>query len=219
MRALPLCLLLSLPALAQEAATPAEPSAPPVMSTEATETSSVPSAFLDQAVKVDTAGRITVGRAATPLSARELFERMGRVDLVAKSDSLASRRLWLSLSAGAVAVVGGVVGGVLIGTGPRLASVECESDIRVYNDICVPRAAQHNISGTAVIVTGVATGLLLGTLAFWSDPAVLTRDETASLASSYNAQLARRLKSQPTGLKVVPVVTPDGAAVTASLRF
>lgn len=189
------------------------------MSTEQAEVSQVPSGFLDQALKVDVKNEITEGRSATPVTHRQLFERLGRTDLVAESTAREQRRLWLLVSAGAVAVAGVVSGSIFIATGPNLASPACESDVRIYNEVCVPRAAQHNIAGTALIATGVATGLLLATLAYWSDPRVLTRDETSALISSYNSGLAKKLKTTPSGWKITPVITPDGAAVAASVKF
>jgi hypothetical protein len=83
----------------------------------------------------------------------------------------------------------------------------------------VPRANQHNISGTAIIVSGVVGALLMAGFAYGSDPAVLTRDETVSLVGTYNSQLARQLRRPPAGLRLLPMVTPDGASLTASLRF
>ena len=206
-------LLASLRVFAQEM-TP-----PPVMAAEDAEVAQVPTGFLDQALKVDVKNRITEGKAGTLVTHRQLYERTGRIDLVTQSDNRAARRLWLAISAGVVAGAAGIVGGVLIATAPRLNTVECESDVRVYNDVCVPRAAQHNVAGTAVIATGVVTGLLLGTLAFWSDPDVLTRDQTLALVSGYNSQLAKRLRAKPQGLKLLPMVTPDGAMLSAALRF
>ncbi|MFZ5441015.1 MAG: hypothetical protein ACOZQL_13490 [Myxococcota bacterium] len=207
-----LVLSLSLTALAQE------PSAPPVMPAEEP-APALPGEFLDRVLRVDVKNQITEGRAQRPVTHLELFERTGRADLVEQSRALASRRTWLLVSAGALLVAGGITGGVLIGTGPVLASPACESDVRVYNEVCVPRANAHNISGTAVIAGSAAVALLLGTLALWSDPRVLDRDQTAAVVSSYNAQLARTLRRGPSGLKLQPVITPEGAALTASLRF
>jgi hypothetical protein len=48
---------------------------------------------------------------------------------------------------------------------------------------------------------------------------VLTRDQTLALVSGYNSQLAKRLRAKPQGLKLLPVVTPDGAMLSAALRF
>lgn len=195
------------------------PSPPPVMSTEQAEVSQVPQGFLDQALKVNVKNQITEGRQSTPVTHRQLFERMGRTDLIAQSEARASRRT-------ALALIGGIGGGlaiaagvIVVATAPVLASPQCESNVTIYNEICVPRAQAHNIAGGALIATGVIAGLLLGTIAYWSDPDVLTRDETASLIGTYNAQLAKRLKQPPSGLKIVPVVTPDGAAVAASMKF
>lgn len=203
-------LLLSTLAQAQDPLT-----APPVMPTE----DPVPAQFLDQALKVDVRNQITEGRQHTPLTHRELFVRLGRTDLIEKSDALAQRRKWLIISSVAMAVAAGVTGTVLIATAPKLASPACESDIRIYNEVCVPRAAQHNIAGTAVIVTGVIGAALLATFAYWADPRVLDRDETAALVSSFNSKLARSLRKPISSLKLLPLLTPDGASLTAALRF
>lgn len=212
-RTLFLCgLLLSSAGLAEE------PSAPPVMPAEVAEPA-LPSEFLDQALKVDVDNRITRGRAQAPLSHRELFERMGRSDLLAKSDSMITRRRWLIIGAIGLSAASIVAGSILIATAPNLATPACESSVQVYNEICVPRANQHNISGTAIIVTGVVGALLMAGFAYGSDPAVLSRDETVSLVGTYNSRLARQLRRPPAGLRLLPMVTPDGASLTASLRF
>jgi hypothetical protein len=205
-------LLLSVLARAEE------PTVPPIIPTEQAEPA-IPGQFLDLALKVDVRNHITEGKAQTPVSHRELFTRLGRADLLLQSDNLANKRKWLIISAVTLAVAGGVTGGILIGTAPKLASPACESDIHVYNDICVPRAAQHNISGTAVIATAVVGAAMLATFAYWSDPDVLNRDQTAALVSSFNAQLARNLRRPSSTLRVLPMISPDGASLTAALRF
>ncbi len=205
-------LLLSAPAFAQE------PTAPPVMPTEVAEPA-LPTVFLDQALKVDDKNHVTQGRAQVPLTPREFFMKLERTDLVEKSDGLAMRRKWLIIGSIALSSAAIVAGSILIATAPRLASVECESSIAVYNEICVPRANAHNISGTVTIATGVVGALLMAGFAWNSNPAVLDRDETAALVSSYNSKLARQLRRPPAGLRFLPVVTPDGASLTAALRF
>jgi hypothetical protein len=213
-RTLTLCgLLLSSAAFAQ-----AEPTPPPVMPAEAADPV-LPAVFLDQALKVDVDNHITEGRAKKPLSHRELFERLGRVDLLARSDAMISRRKWLIVGSIALTSAAIVVGAILIATAPNLATPACESNVQVYNEICVPAANQHNISGTAVIVTGVVGGLLMAGFAYGSDPSVLDRDETTSLVSGYNSRLARQLRRPPAGFRLFPMVTPFGASLTASLRF
>lgn len=211
--------LLVLVVLSASLALAEEPSTPPVMSSETAEVSQVPTGFLDQALKVNVKNEITEGRSATRITHRQLFERMGRTDLLTQSLALEQRRTLLAITGGIIAGVAIGAGVAVIATGPRLASPECEADVRIYNEICVPRANAHNYAGTAIIAGGVVTGLLLGTIAYWSDPNVLTRDETASLIGTYNSQLAKRLKQPPSGLKIIPVVTPDGAALSASLKF
>ncbi|MBL8913776.1 MAG: hypothetical protein JNM17_23945 [Archangium sp.] len=213
--------LLALVVLSASIALADEPSAPPVMSTEAAEVAQVPTGFLDQALKVNVKNEITEGRSGNRLTHRQVFERMGRTDLIAESLAREQRRTLLAITGGIIAGVAIGAGITVIATGPKLASPECEADVRIYNEICVPRANAHNYTGTAIIVGGVVTGLLLGTIAYWSDPNVLTRDETASLIGTYNSQLAKRLKNSPSGLKLklMPSIGPDGAALTASLKF
>lgn len=205
-------LLLSATASAEEL-TP-----PPVLPAEAAEPA-LPTAFLDQALKVDDKNRVTQGRSQVPLTHRELFVRLERSDLVEKSDQLALRRTWLIGGSIALSSAAIIVGSILIATAPRLASVECESSVAVYNEICVPRANAHNISGTVTIATGVVGALLMAGFAWNSNPAVLDRDETAVLVSGYNSKLARQLRRPPAGIRFLPMVTPDGASLTAALRF
>lgn len=211
--ALVLCgLLLGSTALAQE------PSPPPVMPTEAAEPA-LPDTFLDQALRVDVKNQITRGRAQTPVSHRELFEQLGRADLLERSQALATRRTWLIVGAVALSTAAIVTGSILIATAPNLATPACENSVQVYNEICVPRAKEHNISGTAIIAAGVVGSVLMAGFAYASNPDVLTRDETAALIGSFNSRLARQLRRPPAGLRLMPLVTPDGAWLTASLRF
>lgn len=211
--ALLLCgLLLGGTALAQE------PSPPPVMPAEDVEPA-LPPAFLEQALKVDVNNRITRGRAQAPVTHRELFMELGRTDLLERSQQLATRRTWLVVGALALSTAAIVTGSLLLATAPNLATPACESSVQVYNEICVPRAREHNISGTAIIATGVVGALLMAGFAYGSDPAVLNRDETAALVGSFNARLARMLRRPPEGLRLIPLVTPDGASLSASLRF
>ncbi len=204
--------------LAGPAASAAEPTPPPVLPTEAAEPA-LPPEFLDQALKVDGKNQITKGRAQTALTHRELFELMGRTDLLTKSDELAARRKWLTIGAVALGAVGIGTGVTLIATAPNLATPTCERSVQIYNEVCVPTASAHNISGTAVLVTGVLGALLMAGFAYNTDPAVLDRDGTAALIGSFNSKLARALRRPPGGLRLLPVVTPDGATLTASLRF
>ncbi len=204
-------------AMAEEPAAPPV-SAPPVMPAEAAEPN-LPTAFLDQALKVDDKNNVSVGRSGTPLTHRELFLKLERTDLVQKSDELAARRKWLTVGAVGLSSASILAGVILIATAPKLASPDCESSVAVYNEICVPRAHAHNISGTVVIATGVVASLLMAGFAFGANPDVLNRDETASLVSGYNSKLARNLRRPPAGIRLLPVITPDGAALTASLKF
>ena len=144
---------------------------------------------------------------------------MGRSDLLARSELMAARRKWLIIGSVALASAAIIAGSILIATAPNLATPACESSVQTYNEVCVPRAAQHNISGTAIIATGVVGALVMAGFAYGSDPSVLNRDETAALVGTYNSKLARELRRPPAGLRLLPLITPDGAMLTASLRF
>lgn len=195
-----------------------ELSSPPVMPTEQA-TPVLPPSFLERALRVDNENRITQGKSKAPITHRELFEWLGRDDLVAQSDVMATRRKWLLIGGAGIATVAAGVGIALIATGPNLASPACESDVRIYNQVCIPRAAEHNIAGTVVIGTGVVGGLLMAGLAYGSDPAVLNRDETSALVATWNAKLARELRGLPSSLRLLPMVTPQGAALAARFTF
>lgn len=209
-------------AMAQDAApVPAEAQTvtpPPVMPTEAAEPT-LPNEFLDQAVKVDDKNNVTQGRNATPLTHRELFIKLDRPDLVLKADELAARRKWLTIGAVSLSSASILAGAILIATGPKLASPDCENSVQIYNEICVPRAKAHNITGSSIMAVGVVASLVMAGFAFNANPDVLSRDETAALVSGYNSRLARNLRRPPAGLRLMPVITPEGGMLTASLRF
>lgn len=211
--ALLLCAVLS-----ASAALAQEPSPPPVLPTEEAEPP-LPAAFLDQALKVDGKNQVSRGRAQEKVSHRELFALVGRTDLIAKSDAMIVRRTWLIIGSVTLATAGLATGIALIATAPNLATPACENSVMIYNEVCVPNARAHNISGTAAITAGVLGALLMAGFAYNSDPRVLDRDETAALIGGFNSKLARMLRRPPAGLRLLPMVTPDGATLTASLRF
>lgn len=199
---------------AEPSAVGAEPSAPPIIETP---TTGVPQGFTDAALRVNRLNVITEGRSGKELSHRELFSRLGRTDLLAQSDAVQTRRTVLFVAAGAVAVAGLITGTVLLATSPNLATPQCENDVAVYNEICVPQARQHLTGGVVAYAGGVVGALVLGGLAFLSDPRVLDVDGTSRLVGLYNAQLLRTMRAN--GVTVVPVVTTGGAMMAASLRF
>lgn len=225
-----LVLLASAPALAQDAteaasAAPAElPSAlsppPPPDPTPVVEPPSVPLAFYERLLTVDEKGQVYEGKQRAKLTPREVFERAGRTDLLERSDTLSRRRLGLAISAGVVAVVGSAVGIGLIALAPSAATPECEADVKFYNEVCVPRHMAYETAGSAVLVSSLVVGSLLATLAWWSNPNVLSRDEMTGLVSGYNGKLKRQLTGQaPSGLKVLPYLGPGQAGLVAAVRW
>jgi hypothetical protein len=199
----------ALPALAEEL------SPPPVMPAE----DPAPAGFLDKALRVDGKNRVTEGRAGAPVTHRELFQRLGRADLLQQSAAAAERRLGFLVGAAVAALAGVTTGAVLLGTMVNLATPACEGDVKVYNEVCVPAAQRNLIGGVASLAAGVALGSLFAGLAFSSDPAVLDRDGTTALVSRYNARLLRELRARPSSLRLMPAIAADGASLTASLRF
>lgn len=209
MRLAVLVVAVSLPALAEEL------SPPPVMPAE----DPAPAGFLDQALRVDVKNRVTEGRAGTPITHQELFQRLGRGDLLQQSAAAAERRLGFFVGAAVVAIAGVTTGAVLLATMVNLSAPACERDVKVYNEVCVPAAQRNLIGGVTSLAAGVALGALFASLAFASDPAVLDRDGTTALVSHYNARLLRQLRARPSSLHLLPAITPDGASLSASLRF
>ena len=199
-----------LPPPAEAVPTPSAPPMPVVAP-------GVPPSFVDSALRVDRDNVITEGKAGTPVSHRELFTRLGRTDLLEKSDAAKTRRTALFIAAGGVLLAGAVTGIAFLATSPNLATPACENDVRVYNDICVPKVREHTSIGVGSLVGGVVGALLLGGIAFLSDPRVLNADATSRLVGIYNAQLLRKLRGETVTL--VPVITNEGAAMSASLHF
>ncbi|MEW6430683.1 MAG: hypothetical protein AB1730_04170 [Myxococcota bacterium] len=191
------------------------PAPPPTAASEAT-----PPAFFERMLSVDQKGRVYEGRARTPVRARDVFERAGRVDLLEQSESLSRRRITLAVLAAVVGAAGVAVGATLIAIAPSPATPTCEADVRYYNDVCVPRYHAYQNTGSAVLVSGVIVASLLATLAWWSNPDVLSRDEMTKLVSTYNARLKKTLApSGPSSLRLAPWVGPGGGGLAAMLRW
>lgn len=208
------------PAPAADAPVLTEPPAPPPEPPATPAPEPTPPAFFERMLSVDQKGRVYEGRARTPVSARDVFERAGRVDLLAQSESLSRRRITLAVLAAVVGAASVAVGVTLIAIAPSPATPVCEADVSYYNDVCVPRYHAYQNAGSAVLVSGLIAASLLATLAWWSNPDVLSRDEMTKLVSAYNAKLKKSLTaSGPSSLRVAPWVGPDGGGLLAMLRW
>lgn len=191
---------------------------PPPAEPEAAE-ARLPRAFQEQFLTVDPQGRASVGSAHRPLTRLEFFQLAGRQDLAAASQAAARLRLALIVS-GAVAVAAGAATAIaLVATIPDLTAPPC-LDRAYYTAVCQPIEHSHTIGGVVTAIGGAALGALLFTLALWTDPDVLSRDEASAVAAKYNAALKKRLEGPaPAGFLLVPVVGPGGVGLAAQLRF
>lgn len=193
-----------------------EPPTPPAAEPAVT----VPGTFYDRMLTVDEQGRVYEGRARTLLPNRDVFERAGRMDLVDRSDTLRRRRTALAVSAGVLAVTSVAVGVSLIVLAPWPGTSACEANLNYYNEVCIPRYHAYQNAGSAIIAGGLIGASLLATLAYWSRPDVLTRDEMTKLVSAYNARLKKSLLGvDPSSLRVAPWLGPNGGGVAAMMQW
>lgn len=211
-----LVLLVALGAGAQEGAPPEASTPPPAGAPapdplppppDAPTSTPPPAAFFEQMLTVDLKGRVYEGRKRYRLSATEVFERLGRTDLLEESARLRRRRtsLWVAAAVTGVTLV--ATGAVLLGLAPSPATPTCEADVTYYNQVCVPRYQAYQTAGSAVLVTGIVAGSVLASLAWWTNPDVLSRDEMTALVAGYNARLRRQLSGgAPSGVRLLPFV-------------
>jgi hypothetical protein len=192
-----------------DAPTSTEPPAPPPL----------PPAFFERMLTVDEKGRVYEGRQRRLLTREEVLERLERPDLFEKSDAIARKRLTLAISAGLVAVTGAAVGIALIATAPPVATVECESDVQTYNEVCVPRHMAYETAGSVVLVVGIVGASLLATFAWWSNPDPVRRDEATAAVSAYNGKLKRSLAPPPVSWRVAPWLAPGQGGLAALVTW
>lgn len=179
----------------------------------------MPAAFFDDVLSWDLgANQALKGKERIALSRNEFFERVGRVDLIEKSNSLRSRRIGLMVSAGTL-VVGGTIAGVLVlSRSPDMNSSFCVANVDNFNR-CHDTNRVHQTGGIGVMAGSYVAAMLLATLAWWSNPDVLDGDEAIHLVSQYNAGLLKRLRASKGSLKWMPMVSPDGALLAVTGRF
>lgn len=121
------------------------------------------------------------------LTPREFFVRVGRADLVARSDQNLTRRRWLMGSGIAFAVVAAVVGAVILALTPNSEAPYCLSSVARYNE-CTDHIAAYNHGGLAVIGGGIAVGAALATIGLRQRPEVLSNIALEELVEDYNRQ-------------------------------
>ena len=179
----------------------------------------MPHAFFEDVLSWDLQGNQALrGKQRTVLTRAQFFETVGRVDLIEKSGALRTRRLGLALGAAGLAIAGSIGGVVLLSGSPDMNSAYCVDNARNFNE-CHDKNRVHQIGGIAFIAGGLATAMLMATLAWWSNPDVVDGDEATHLVAQYNAGLLKRLRASRGSLKWLPVVSPDGAQLAVSGRF
>jgi hypothetical protein len=198
------------PAAVEAPAAPAAPLAP----------TRLPPAFMDQFLTYDeTEGGVFVGKGRRPLARDDFFTAVGRPDLLAKSHEASRRRLILAISGGAVLATGVTMAVVAWSGAPDLNSAYCVQSPKVFNEVCVPDSHHRDIIAASGLVGGIAIGTLLGALAYWSSPNILSHDDTAALVAKHNAGLLKRLRAERSDLSVVPYASLQGGGFAASFRF
>jgi len=197
----------------------------PVVASEATPppplgSARLPPAFMDRFLSYDDDAEVVrQGRARQPLSPDALYAQLNRPDLVEKSRAAVRRRVIFGVAAG-VAFVAGATTVVLSRLGgPNLNAGPCVQNIGTYNRICVPDEQRRDILSAVGVVGGLSLTALLGTLAYWSSPDVLSRDEKTSLISQHNGSLLKRLRNESADVRFTPYASPQGAGVVTSFTF
>ncbi len=178
-----------------------------------------PPAFFDEALVWDsTQNAPLLGREKKVLGRLEFYERVGRLDLVAASNSAMHRRIGFAVASGVLAVTGVVAGIVMLSKSPNMNSAFCVDSVDNYN-FCNTQNRFQQIGGIVFVAAGLGSAMLLATIAYWQSPEVVDRDETIHLVSQYNATLLKKLRDVPNSLRWMPAVSPEGGMLAVSGRF
>jgi hypothetical protein len=158
-----------------------------------------------------------------PLSPDRLYLALGRPDLVEQSRLAARRRVIFAATAPVPVVIGAVIAAVAWSRLPDLNQGMCVASHHNYNDICVPEYKLRDGLGAGALVTGLALGSILGTLAYWSSPDILSKKETRRLITEHNDALRQRIRersgSAGAALRLVPQVSAQGGGLSTVLTF
>lgn len=149
-------------------------------------------------------------RQVTPV---ELFQALGRQDLVDRARANAARRLGLFIAAGVLAAGAVAVAAALWATAPEMGGTSrCNSgDLAYYNTVCQPQWVLHTQGGTFALVGGLAAAGVLATFALFTRPDVFTPFELQQFIREHNASLA--------WLRLTPWLSPAGAGLAARAAF
>jgi hypothetical protein len=162
--------------------------------------------------------QILYGEARKELTPVQLFEVLGRTDLVEQAKVNSTRRTALIISAVSVAAVGVGLGIGLLATAPNLQTGRCNMEAAYFNDVCVPLNSAHQVGGATSIAGGLIIGAILGSVAWWTRPEVFTRYELGKFIDQHNASLVNK---KPTSFhfELSPSLSPAFAGLVATGTF
>lgn len=183
---------------------------------QAAEAPAAPTPTEEPQVEFTDDNRIVYGPERRELTPVQLFEVMGRRDLVARAQLNATRRIVLAVSAGALAAAGVTVAIVMmLTTPPTVGATPCNAGNNdLYNTYCQPQYVLHYTVSTVSLVAGLAGAGILATYAVLANPDVYSAYQLERLIHTYNAS-----RAGPASLRVLPWALPGGAGLVASARF
>jgi hypothetical protein len=196
--------LLSLPARAQA---PADAPVPPP--------SAPPAQGAPEGLQVTVTDDDQVLLRSRPVSPRQLFEALGREDLVAQADANAARRRALIIAGTAVAVAGVTAGLLVFAAGPDFSKLPCNTDDPRVFQACQDDHRAHTIAGTVPLFASLAVGGLLVTLGILTLPDVFTPYELHKFIRQHNASL----DPPKATFRLAPWLSPGGGGLAGAGTF
>ena len=153
------------------------------------------------------------------LSAFEFYNRVDRPDLAARADERTRQRIWL-ISSSVLVLAAGVAGGaVVLSNAQDVNDPVCFVNGNFSYNECVDRHQHTQTIGIAIIGAAVVVAGGLLTWGLLTPEMVTTPEETVRLAVGYNRALAQKHGATGSRLRVLPVLAPGFAGLTARLSF
>ncbi len=160
-------------------------------------------------------GTILLGPQARPASQLELFEALGRADLVERVRARQLQR-WVLVGVGSVLAAAGLAVGIAVLASPGPTTAEC-GRVTNFGSPClgsvayVSQAPPDIAVGSIAIGGGLAAGGLLVFLGLRSSPDVLGSIELRHLVGA--------AQGQPLTLRLTPWGGPGGGGLLARLTY
>jgi hypothetical protein len=154
----------------------------------------------------------------------ELYRIIQRPDLIAESESRATKRTWIFVGAGATTVLGIAAGVGIIANARHLNDPYCVANLNNMNNDCIPSHDRSQVIGVASIAAGVLGGSLLAYWGFGIQVDPLTPDEKQRVIAAYNGQLMGRLRQNiatvaPRSIRVLPQFDTHSGGLVAVANF